>query len=97
MKIRSAIFALLSLAALLCSGCITSRSYRLPPIKADEISATHTDWFGTVRAHASGLHVTESYLMWERAEWLLTYGGWSDHVVATNYRQRREKEKEEAK
>lgn len=89
-------FLMLSCAilALLTGGCISSRSYRLPAIKADEIVVTHTDWAGSITARAKGLHVTESYYVWEEASWSLQYGGWHDSVTATNFRQKREKEDE---
>lgn len=79
----------IALAAML-SGCATSRTYRLPPISADEISVTHTDWFGSISARGTDMRITERYITWATAEWEVTYGGWHDKVVAKNYRQRRE-------
>jgi hypothetical protein len=82
---------LLLIALALCSGCVSKRAYRLPPISADEISVTHTDWFGSIKASGSGVKITEAYLTWAEARWEITYGGWSDIVIAKNYRQRRVK------
>jgi hypothetical protein len=81
---------------LACTGCISSRAYRLPAIKADEINVTHTDWAGSIKASAKGLHVTETYYVWEEAEWTLSYGGWQDHVIAKGYRQKRPKPEDES-
>lgn len=76
-------------AALLLSGCATSRNYRLPPISADEVTVEHRDWFGGITARATDIKVTEKYITAATAEWEVTYGGWHDKVVAKGYRQRR--------
>lgn len=83
-------FFLLFFVAALLTGCATSRTYRLPPIAADEISVTHTDWFGSISARGTDMRVTDKYITWATAEWEVTYGGWHDKIVAKNYRQRRE-------
>ncbi len=86
----------LAILATLTGGCVSSRTYRLPAIRADEINVTHTDWAGTIQARAKGLRVTETFYYWDEAEWILSYGGWQDHVVARGFRQRRDKAAEEA-
>ncbi len=78
--------------ALSLSGCISTRAYRLPNIKADEVNVTHTDWAGSIKATAKGLHVTDTYYVWDEAEWILSYAGWQDHVIAKGYHQEREKD-----
>lgn len=88
MKTIRAILVLV--AVLVVSGCATSRTYRLPPIAADEISVTHTDWFGSISARGTDMRVTERYITWATAEWEVMYGGWHDKIIAKNYRQRRE-------
>lgn len=79
-----------AIACLSLTGCVTSRTYRLPNIAADEVEVNHTDWFGSIKASGTDMRVTEKYITWGLAKWEVTYGGWHDTVLAKNYRQRRE-------
>ena len=84
--------AALGLIAALLSGC----SHRLPNIKADAVS-TRTSTLGVVQtAEASGISITDTYVTAAEAKWTLSFPGFDHTTVATNYRQRREKEEKEA-
>ena len=84
--------ATLGLIAALLSGC----SHRLPNIKADAVS-TRTSTLGVVQtAEASGISITDTYVTAAEAKWTLSFPGFDHTTVATNYRQRREKEEKEA-
>lgn len=82
----------LVLSAALFSGC----AHRLPNIKADAVS-TRTSTLGVVQtAEANGISITDTYVTAAEAKWTLSFPGFDHTTVATNYRQRREKEEKES-
>ncbi len=84
---------ILALALLVSlTGCVTSRTHKLPPISADKLTIIHTDPAGKIEASAAGVKVTEATITAESVRWEISYPLWHDIVLAEGYKQKREKE-----
>ena len=80
---------LVVILALFLSGCV---SHRLPNIKASEIKHTLAFPGVTSTVDASGISITDAYVVAADVSWRLTILGYTTITSAKDFRQKREKE-----